>query len=113
MSAATASAARSGWVPASNMGSFKPRASGSGTQGIVHRPLAQRILVLATPRDHLSESFLPADLWLPSKIALDCARIQPVTRILTEAVFSDFGKLFKSDAERVCSQLNDTPNRGR
>src|SRR5258708_2590934 len=58
----------------------------SAAHHVVGRRASQLPEVLAAPGHHLGEPFLPLDLRLPVDVALDRARVEPVARVLAEAI---------------------------
>src|SRR6266568_4717914 len=85
----------------------------SAAQNIVLRPIFQLAEVLAAPRDHLAEPFFPADLRLPSQVALDGAGVEPIAGILPKSVGRHLAQLLEGHAERLGAQLDHAPDAGR
>src|SRR5678816_4729172 len=72
----------------------------SAPHHVIRRRHPQLVQVLPAPGDHFCEPFLPADLRLPSHVALDGAGIEPVPRVLPETVGRHLAQLLEGHAER-------------
>src|SRR6266852_9500480 len=85
----------------------------SDAQNIVLRPIFQLAKILAAPRAHLTEPFFPANLRLPSQVALDGAGVEPIAGILPKSVRRHLAQLLEGHAERFGAQLDHAPDAGR
>src|SRR3989442_14888598 len=81
----------------------------STPQGVVHGPLAELVQVPPSPLDHLPDALLESDLRLPAHVTLDRARVQPVARVLPEAVRGHLAELVARDPHHPRHRLPQGP----
>src|SRR5690349_16097534 len=91
---------------------FRPLASvtlcciRSGPEHVVGRPILDLVPIFASPIDHVRQPLVPADLRLPADLALDRARVEPVTTVLAETIAGYFTELIERNLHRAGHALD-------